>query len=218
MRLCLALVRGRVTTVFEFGNPINPPPDQRPDRQAKRAALGIPGDSPVLLVVGGSQGASSINATIAELLDSGAFHQFVVLWSTGHQTWDKYSRFAGSPERIVKPFWDPVADAYAVADVVVSRAGAMTTAELCAWGLPAVLVPLPSATADHQGRNARVLANAGAAIHLPESDLSPKRLEEVVSDLLGDPTALAKIGAAAAARGRPDAARNIANEVLGMVS
>jgi UDP-N-acetylglucosamine--N-acetylmuramyl-(pentapeptide) pyrophosphoryl-undecaprenol N-acetylglucosamine transferase len=209
---------GRSTTVHEFGNPITPPPSPRPDRHASRAALGIPPDLPVLLVVGGSQGASRINQTIAELVDSGAFRQVVLLWSTGHGTWDKYSRFAATPDRIVKPFWDPVTDAYAAADVVVSRAGAMTTAELCAWGLPAILIPLPSAAADHQGRNARALAKAGAAVHLSESDLSPQRLEQAVSDLLEDPAALEKMQAAAIARGRPDAARRIAKQVLGMVS
>lgn len=209
---------GRNATVFEFGNPITPPPDPLPDRQTKRAALGIPPDIPVLLVVGGSQGSRSINNAIAELLDSGAFQDVVLLWSTGHLTWDSYSRFTTTSGRVVKPFWDPVSDAYAVADVVVSRAGAMTTAELCAWGLPSVLVPLPGAAADHQKRNAKALAKAGAAIHLPQSELSAQRLEGVVSDLLGDGAALARIGAAATARGRPDAARNIANEILGMVS
>ena len=209
---------GRSTTVFEFGNPITPPADPRPDRLTTRAALGIPTDSPVLLVVGGSQGANSINTTIAALLESGALPQVFLLWSTGHGPWDKYSRFASEPGRIVRPFWDPIADAYAVADVVVSRAGAMTTAELCAWGLPSVLVPLPGAAADHQASNAKALAKAGAAIHMPESDLSPRHLEEVLSDLLGDRTTLENLGVAATARGRPDAARNIATEVLGMVS
>jgi len=209
---------GRSTTVFEYGNPITPPSDPPPDREVKRQELGIARDSQVLLVVGGSQGAASINKTISELLDSGAFQDVVLLWSTGHLTWDAYSRFASSPERIVKPFWDPIADAYAVADVVVSRAGAMTTAELCAWGLPSVLVPLPGAAADHQKRNAKALAKAGAAIHMPESELSASRLEEVVSGLFEDRPALEEIGAAARARGCPDAARKIAKEVLGMVS
>ena len=209
---------GRWTAIHEFGNPITPPPNPRPDRQAARAAMGIPLDMPVVLVVGGSQGASSINRTIAELLESGAFRDVVLLWGTGHRSWDNYAHFDAPPQRMVTAFWDPIAEAYAVADVVVARAGAMTTAELCAWGLPSVLVPFPGAAADHQHRNARALAEAGAAIHLAEADLSPNRLKAVVSDLFGDRAALAKIAAAARARGQPDAARNIAIEVLGMVS
>jgi len=209
---------GRRTTVHEFGNPITPPPDPRPDRQARRAAMGMPQDLPVLLVVGGSQGAKSINRTIAELAESGALQHVVLLWSTGHRTWDHYSQFDAPPGRRVKAFWDPIADAYAVADVVVARAGAMTTAELCAWGLPSVLVPLPGAAADHQHRNARALAEAGAAIHLSETDLSPNRLKKILNDLFGDRAALANIEAAATVRAQPDAARNIAIEVLRLVS
>ena len=66
----------------------------------------------------------------------------------------------------VRPYLSPIADAYAASDLVLARAGAMTTAELCAWGLPMVLVPLPTAAADHQTANARALAAAGAAIHV----------------------------------------------------
>ena len=209
---------GRNTTVHEFGNPIIPPPDPRPDRNLKRAAFGIPRDMPVLLIMGGSQGAYNINRAIAQVLESGAFQDVFLLWSTGHRTWNAYSRLAAAPKRIVRPFWDPIADAYAVADLVVSRAGAMTTAELCAWGLPSILVPLPGAAADHQRMNAVALAQAGAAIHLPEADLSPSRLEAVVTGLIEDRPVLARIHEAAIARGQPDAARNIANEILGMVS
>ena len=73
-------------------------------------------------------------------------------------------------------FLDPMADGYAVADVVVSRAGMITVAELCAWGLPSVLVPLPTAAADHQTHNARVLAEAGASALLRQADLTPATL------------------------------------------
>ena len=68
-------------------------------------------------------------------------------------------------------FLDPMADGYAVADLVVSRAGMITVAELCAWGLPSILIPLPTAAADHQTHNARVLAEAGASVMLPQAEL-----------------------------------------------
>ena len=79
-----------------------------------------------------------------------------------------------------------MADGYAVADVVVSRAGMITVAELCAWGLPSVIVPLPTAAADHQTHNARVLAEAGASAMLLQAELTPARLAKEVGDLLTD--------------------------------
>src|SRR5690606_6348137 len=106
--------------------------------------------------------------------------------------------------------------AYAAADLALTRAGAMTTAELCAWHLPSVLVPLPTAASDHQSANARALARAGAALHLPQVEMSPDRLEAEIVALSGDPKRLARMAAAAAARARPDAAARIAVRVLAL--
>jgi UDP-N-acetylglucosamine--N-acetylmuramyl-(pentapeptide) pyrophosphoryl-undecaprenol N-acetylglucosamine transferase len=103
-----------------------------------------------------------------------------------------------------------MADAYAVADVAVGRAGMMTIAELCAWGIPSILIPLPTAAADHQRGNARVMAEAGAAIHLPQAALAPGRLESALGSLLSDDARRAEMAARARARGRPDAGARIA--------
>jgi UDP-N-acetylglucosamine--N-acetylmuramyl-(pentapeptide) pyrophosphoryl-undecaprenol N-acetylglucosamine transferase len=209
---------GLDTVVHDFGNPITPPPEPRPDPMVLRAAMEIPAGLPIVLVVGGSQGARSINEVVAELVGSGTLENVALLWSTGQRTWETYTHFNAPPKRFVKAFWDPIADAYAVADLVVARAGAMTTAELCAWGLPSILVPLPGSAADHQRKNAAALAEAGAAIHLSETEMSPERLQSTIINLLGDEAALARIKGAAAARGRPEAARKIAAEVLRLVS
>ena len=72
-------------------------------------------------------------------------------------------------------FLDPIADAYAVADLAVARAGMMTIAEICAWGIPSILIPLPTAAADHQTRNAKAMEAAGAAIHLTQAGLDSAR-------------------------------------------
>ncbi|HEX6432912.1 MAG TPA: glycosyltransferase, partial [Gemmatimonadales bacterium] len=112
---------------------------------------------------------------------------------------------------------DPMADAYAVADLVVSRAGMITVAELCAWGLPNVLIPLPTAAADHQTHNARVLAEAGASILLLQSELTPVSLGSVVTGLLGDAGRLAQMSAKASARGRPQSAREIVSKLLTLI-
>ncbi len=160
---------GRETAVHELGNPIEPPPEPRPGREAARAALGVDAEAPAMLVMGGSQGARSINTAVAEALEGGLLEGVTLLWSTGPATFEAFERFHRPPDHMVRPFWDPIAQAYAAVDLVVGRAGAMTTAELCAWGLPSILVPLSSAAAGHQARNAEALAAAGAALHLTVS-------------------------------------------------
>lgn len=208
---------GPHTAVFTYGNPIVPPPDPRPDAAGARARLGVP-DKPVLFVMGGSQGARAINEVVAQALDTDALGDVTLLWSTGALTWERFRHYHAPPRRQVRPFWDPVAEAYAAANVVIARAGAMSTAELCAWGLPAVLVPLPTAAADHQARNAQALASAGAAIHLPEAALSVETLTGQIGSLLADPTRREAMRREALARGHPDAAQQIARTLLGLVS
>jgi UDP-N-acetylglucosamine--N-acetylmuramyl-(pentapeptide) pyrophosphoryl-undecaprenol N-acetylglucosamine transferase len=109
---------------------------------------------------------------------------------------------------------DPLAPAYRAADLVVCRSGAMTTAELCAWGKASVLVPLPAAAADHQMVNARALEGAGAAVVLPESELTHVRLAQLVGSLIRDTKRLAALAGNARERGRPSAARDIATRIL----
>ncbi len=209
---------GSDTAVHELGNPIVPPPEPRPDKASARAELEIAPGDPAILVMGGSQGARSINGAVADALESGQLDGVTLLWSTGPATFEAYSRFQRHPDRLVKAFWDPIAQAYAAVDLVVARAGAMTTAELCAWGLPAILVPLPSAAAGHQARNAEALARAGAVIHLPDAPITASGLAQEAQRLLGDPSRLDAMGRAAAARGHPKAAQNIARSILALVS
>jgi UDP-N-acetylglucosamine--N-acetylmuramyl-(pentapeptide) pyrophosphoryl-undecaprenol N-acetylglucosamine transferase len=208
---------GRSTQVLHLGNPIVPP-QSAPTRAAARAALGIAPEARVVFVFGGSQGAQRLNSVMAELADRGRLDDLTVCWSTGAGHWNTYGRYAAPPRRLVRPFWDPIAEAYAAADVVVSRAGAMTTAELCAFGLPAVLVPLPSAAADHQTQNAEALRQAGAAVHLPESGLTAEALLAAVRSILEHPETASRMRAQAQARGRPDAARRIAESIAALMS
>ena len=208
---------GPGTRVLHLGNPIVPP-DGAPTRTAARAALGIAAEARVVFVFGGSQGARRLNAVLAELIGAGRLDDLTVCWSTGAGHWEAYGRYAAPPRRLVRRFWDPIGEAYAAADVVVCRAGAMTTAELCAFGLPAVLVPLPSAAADHQTRNAEALRQAGAALHLPESELTAETLLQAVKGILEHPETASRMRVQALARGRPDAARRIAEAVVALMS
>ncbi|UCG85984.1 MAG: UDP-N-acetylglucosamine--N-acetylmuramyl-(pentapeptide) pyrophosphoryl-undecaprenol N-acetylglucosamine transferase [Gemmatimonadota bacterium] len=209
---------GPGTAVLTHGNPIAPPAATAADRSSMRQSLGIEGDRLVLLVTGGSQGSVAINRAVAGLLDGDALKDAVVLWSVGRHSWHDYRRYHSPPQRQVRAFWDPIGEAYAAADLIIARAGAMTTAELCAWGLPAILIPLPGAAANHQTRNAEALAAAGAATHLPESRLTTHRLQAAIEDMLRSRNILDEMGRAARARGRPDAARRIASDLLTLVS
>lgn len=211
---------GPATQVFATGNPIEPPPpaSARPLRSDAMAAWGFADPTrPVVLVFGGSQGAAAINAVVADWLpglaadDAGPY----VIWATGASSFDRYRQLESDRVR-VRPYIAPMRDAYAAASIAVARAGAMTTAELAAWGLPAILIPLPTAAADHQTANARAIAADGAAVMIPQSGLDAAVLSQSVTAILGDAGRLDAMREATLRRARPDAAQNIAAHILGM--
>jgi UDP-N-acetylglucosamine--N-acetylmuramyl-(pentapeptide) pyrophosphoryl-undecaprenol N-acetylglucosamine transferase len=202
---------------FDTGNPIEPPPTPRPARMAARVTWGFPPEGgTVLLIFGGSQGSRALNAAVDAWIRRGIPKSLYVIWGTGKSNFDAH-RERASASVCVRPYLSPIADAYAASDVVLARAGAMTTAELCAWGLPMVLVPLPTAAADHQTANARALAAAGAAVHVPQSELTTERLDGVVRDVVLNSERRNALAAAARARGRPDAAEHIAGRILALL-
>ncbi|HEU4564269.1 MAG TPA: glycosyltransferase, partial [Gemmatimonadaceae bacterium] len=129
------------------GNPIEPPPEPRPDRAAARRRWGFPETGGrVLLVFGGSQGARALNEVVAGWVERGLPDGLHLIWATGTASHAAYARLDSERARVV-PYLSPIAEAYAAADLALARAGALTAAELCAWGIPAVLVPLPTAAA-----------------------------------------------------------------------
>lgn len=137
-----------------------------------------------------------------------------VLWATGRGSFERFRHLQRMPDVQLFDFLDPIADAFAVADLVVGRAGMMTCAEICAWGLPSVLVPLPTAAADHQTANARALEASGAARLLPQADLTPGSLAAAIAGLMDDPTRREAMAGAALARGRPAASADIVSHLL----
>ncbi|HWP38687.1 MAG TPA: undecaprenyldiphospho-muramoylpentapeptide beta-N-acetylglucosaminyltransferase [Gemmatimonadales bacterium] len=207
---------GRQTQVFTFGNPVAP--HQRRDRDAARRQLGLPAEPPVVFVFGGSQGSRALNRALAGTLDQRLLDGVAVCWGSGAGEWETCRAYHRPPWIQVRPFWDPIGDVYAACDLVVSRAGAMTSAELCAYGRPAILVPLPTAAADHQTKNAEAMAAAGAARVLPEALLTPGRLADEVRDIVGNRPLAIRMGEAALRRAAPDAARKIAEAVLDLTS
>lgn len=202
---------GPRTSVLDTGNPI-----ARPDPGRRAGALGrfgLDASKPVLLVTGGSQGALFINQAVAAWIDSGGAKGIQILWATGRATHGRFSGRHAPPAVQVFDFLDPMADAYSVTSLAISRAGMMTVAELAAWGIPSILVPLPTAAADHQTPNARVMEAAGAAIHLPQEGFPAALRGGIASKLLGSPERLALMSRAALSRGRPDAAAQISARI-----
>lgn len=207
---------GVATEILTLGNPIAPP-DTAVSRSAARQRLGLSGDGPVLLVMGGSQGALGLNRALAAAIDTGLLAGISILWSTGQGHWEVYGRYHQPPLRIARPFWDPIAEAYAATDLVVARSGAMTLAELSAWGLPSVLIPLPTAAADHQTPNARAMESSGAAVMLAERDLTPASLSDLVQRLVKDRARLGAMSAAAKQRAKPGATHDIVTRILALL-
>ncbi|MEJ7759909.1 MAG: UDP-N-acetylglucosamine--N-acetylmuramyl-(pentapeptide) pyrophosphoryl-undecaprenol N-acetylglucosamine transferase [Gemmatimonadaceae bacterium] len=209
---------GRQTIVYDSGNPIEPPPVPLPDRLAARTKWNFPlNTGSVMLIYGGSQGSRAINDVVAAWLSTSLPQGLSVIWATGQKTHAEYA--ALETERVrIRPYLSPVADAYAAADFALSRGGAIATAELCAWGIPPLVVPLPTAAADHQTANARALAAAGAAEMILQSDLTPDRLNAAVTALISNPELMRQRSEAARSRARPNAAAEIARHVLDLAT
>jgi len=202
---------GRNTAILETGVPIVAPDPEL--RARTMSGFDLDPERRTLLVTGGSQGAQALNEAIARLLETDLAEAFQIIWLTGKAGFARFRHFHRPPEVRVYDFLDPIAPAYSVADLAITRAGMMTVAEVCAWGIPSIMVPLPSAAADHQTPNARAMAEAGAAIHLPQSELTPDRLAEVISELLASPDRLVAMRRAALARAKPDATQAILTRI-----
>jgi UDP-N-acetylglucosamine--N-acetylmuramyl-(pentapeptide) pyrophosphoryl-undecaprenol N-acetylglucosamine transferase len=202
------------TEVFDSGNPIEPPPADAFEKAPARAKWGFPtSGGSVLLVYGGSQGSKAMNDVVAAWIDRGLPPDLFVIWATGKSNYDDLARYESSHVK-VRAYIAPISEAYRVADFALSRAGAMATAELCAWGIPAIVVPLPTAAADHQTANAKALAAAGAAEMIRQSDLDADSLSRAVESMLSNPGKLASMRAKALERARPTAAADIATDIL----
>ncbi|MCS6797742.1 MAG: undecaprenyldiphospho-muramoylpentapeptide beta-N-acetylglucosaminyltransferase [Myxococcota bacterium] len=172
-----------------------------------------------LVVLGGSQGSRTLNRIVPEALARLRLAErgLTVLHQAGSAMRDEVAeayRRLGIPADVVA-YVDDVAALYATAAVVVARAGATTIAELCAVGRPAVYVPYPHAAGDHQLHNARALEAAGAALCLPETGLDAARLAERLGALLDDPARRRAMAEAARRLGRPQAAADVVDDLVG---
>ena len=208
-------LEGRTAQKYEVvGRPV-PRGTGTTDRAAARARFGITGDRPCLLVFGGSLGARTINFAAVDAFGGAAPCE--VLHACGRRDYDelraRLDALGSPPHYHLEPYVQPFADALAVADLAVARAGG-SVFELAAAGIPSLLVPYPHATADHQSGNAKWMADGGAAVVVPDDQLDGPRLAREVAALLGSPQRLEAMSAAARRLARIDAADRIADAVL----
>ena len=211
-----AYPRGRALVV---GNPVRAGFITPPERTAARERFGVSGEAPVVLIAGGSQGARSINNAVAEALPELHGDEMSLLWMTGTDGFDAARAAAEKADIPVQvfPFIDEMPAACAAADLIVSRAGASTAAELAVLGKPAILIPYPHATDNHQEKNAQAFVEAGAAVMLNDAALTGGVLLNTLRTLLADPERRAEMGAAAARLGKPAAGEAIAEEIMTLV-
>ncbi len=198
--------------VRSVGNPVRteiagvPAPDLR--------GAGRRADLLRVLVLGGSQGARKLNSVMPMALDLlGAETAVHIIHQCGPAhlaaTESAYEQSAHRRDVRVVPFIDDMAGAYAQADLVLCRAGALTIAELCAVGIASILVPYPHAADNHQTANARHLADQGAAVLLPEAELNPAHLAGLIRELNADRGRLLAMAMAARRLSQPDAVRAV---------
>lgn len=178
-----------------------------------RTTLGFDAGKPLILVIGGSQGARGLNQLIASALPEISATQWMHLAGPHNIDAMKIAHQNNKLKTEVHEFFDDMPTALAAADLVISRAGASSLAELAATNTPAVLVPLPGSADDHQKANTRAVVASGAAILFEQQD-SPGKFSELISGLLGDAEKLGMMAEAMGTHDRPDAAREIARRIL----
>jgi UDP-N-acetylglucosamine--N-acetylmuramyl-(pentapeptide) pyrophosphoryl-undecaprenol N-acetylglucosamine transferase len=206
-RVCLAFpIDGRDGPRYRITGRPAPPPAT--DRSAARARFGIAPDETCVLVFGGSLGARSINDAAVEAFAGARFH---VLHAAGER--DLPTLESPGPHYDLRGYISDFGQALLASDLVVARAGG-SVFEIAAHGRPSVLIPYPHAAAMHQAENAAYFARSGAAVVIPDAELTGARLATEVGSLLADPSGLAAMGRAAAALAKPDAAREIAEVIL----
>ncbi len=179
-------------------------------REEARRQLELPAEGPLLLVSGGSLGARALNDLVVESFGAAGP---AVLHLCGEAELDRLQARVTRPDYRLVAFLDEYGAALGAADLVLARAGGGVW-ELAAAGKPAILVPYPLATADHQTKNARYFQAAGGAILVPETELG--RVPELVRSLLDDPRRLEEMGAAMLRSARPEAAEEIAEELIAL--
>ncbi len=210
---------------FLVGNPVRSE-ISKGNRHTALKKFGLSSDIPVVLSFGGSQGAARINDAICHMIEViKDTRKFQLIHITGKNHYDNIKNALANKgitldrlgHIIVRPYIYEMQDAYAAADLVISRAGALTISELSVCGKPAILIPLPTAANNHQEYNARYMENEGAAVVLHEDKLSGESLIRTIEDIIFDENRLHKMSMASKNLAMEDAVEKILAEVLKLV-
>ncbi|OHD71015.1 MAG: undecaprenyldiphospho-muramoylpentapeptide beta-N-acetylglucosaminyltransferase [Spirochaetes bacterium RBG_16_49_21] len=218
-----ALYLNQKDKYLHAGNPIRKKVMVDARKEAARKAFNLGHASRVILVIGGSQGALSINELVFRLKKAypEELKSVGIIWSTGELSYHNYK------ERIhneieggsvyLSPFIDQVGLAYRAADVAISRSGAGVMMELAAMGLPSIQIPFPYAADNHQEKNADEFARAGAAVKVGSAEAAPEKVMPLLLDLLNNPRALKRMAERALSLAKVDASKVIVEDILGEI-
>ncbi len=206
---------GEARKVIVTGNPIDTT-SLSVERYTAAEMLGVNPDRPTVLVTGGSQGAESINNAVARSLDiQSRQDEFQLVWQTGNREYDRFRDRHIPDEGVwVFSFINRMADSMAAVDLVISRSGALTLAEITARGIPALLIPYPFAAADHQTTNAQAMADAGAAEMIGDDKLPNVDILERAALIIDNQGRLIEMSACSKKLGRPEATDLIVEHIL----
>ena len=175
-------------------------------------------DQFTILIIGGSQGARSINEAMKNILTEFSLESdFNLIWQTGKKTYSNYAKIA-SKDRIVEPYFDDMNIVYSAADLIICRAGAMSLAEITAYHLPALIIPLNSAAANHQFYNAKSYENAGAAVLIKDDDELEDRLKFELKRLISDSEELKEMSEKIESFETVDATKKLVESALNLMN
>lgn len=205
--------------IIKTGNPLRPEIRKASDIDSKKAkeALGFDPEKPLVVALGGSLGARSVNEAMKASLDGILSKGAQVLWQTGKRFFEEYKFLNSDENKAVKivPFVKGMDNLYAAADILVSRAGASTISEIQYLGVPAILIPSPNVAEDHQRKNAEALSNVGAAVTILDVE-AVEKLPSAINNLLEDREKLNEIARKVKEMGIATADRQIASLAIEM--
>lgn len=199
------------------GNPVRPNLRDIPSkREEARAVYSCPKDRKTLLVLGGSLGSQRINSFVESQLDAIDEAGFYLIWQTGKLYYNRYKKHADKQHIELVEFINTMDLALAAADVIISRAGAVTASELAIVAKPTIFIPSPNVAEDHQTKNAKAFEDKQAAVLLPEKDLE-EQFGGVLNKLTTDQAFLTQLSENMKQMAKPDATKEIVNEVESLI-
>ncbi len=210
--------------IFVNGNPIRPEFKSLTKFEA-RQAMGL-GHKLTICIMGGSQGARSINDAAVEIIKTlSQKYDVQIIFQTGKKNFDRvieqllklYPEYRQDKNIIVKPYFDDMVTVLKASDIAVSRAGSLSLSEICASGIAPVLVPYPHAAADHQRQNAKYMLEQGAAVYLEDNEISEKTLLSAILSLLTDRETLIKVQQSAMKLARYDGVDKIVQQLKNII-